>query len=192
MTDPATVEHVRRIQLHMRPWGVGPRALLDYRWDCGRFSRTWAGSVCRDAASPVGLALPQGFALADARHLEMFSDRRTIGGETVGDHLRAMTLVPGRTAIRCDATYGTSAGGRCTAAIPLTADLVAVWGVWDSMSETRQQMAEREGQMIRALVAHGLGPAEAYAELLAVACAHRNPIRSARIGQDHFRKTCKG
>ncbi|TCR93347.1 hypothetical protein EV561_101793 [Rhizobium sp. BK376] len=93
----------------------------------------------------------------------------------MSDQLRQMRLVKGAASVVCDKQPNSSNKRFCTAAANIEGHLIAVWSVWDSVGETADQQAEREGAAIRAFVLNGLGATENFPALLSAVCGLTQP-----------------
>ncbi|KGB53482.1 hypothetical protein FG91_02728 [Sphingopyxis sp. LC81] len=171
---PAAGAKLDRIEL-----GVGPYGWSDWQPEirkiCPLLARRWVASVCDDPWSPIEQAMPaNNFYLMDRDAIGLFDNHMTVGGEFMSNQLRAMRLEVGRTEIQCDVDKR-SETRFCTAARPISPQLVAVWTVWDGERETAQAMAEREGKAIATFVRYAIARNEDFGQLLPAMCELRRP-----------------
>jgi hypothetical protein len=178
---PAAGARLDRIEL-----GIGTYGWSDFepeiRKICPLLARRWVASVCDDPWAPIEQAMPvNSFYLIDRSAIALFENRSTVGGERTSDQLRAMRFEVGRTEIQCD-REAPAETRFCTAARPISPQLVAVWTVWGDERETAQMMAEREGRAIAAFVRYAIASEEDFGKLLAAMCELRRP--DAKEGPD--------
>ncbi|AJA11129.1 hypothetical protein SKP52_21330 [Sphingopyxis fribergensis] len=159
--------------------GIGTYGWSDFESEirkiCPLLARHWVASVCDDPGAPIEQAMPiNSFYLMDRDALALFDNHATVGGENMGDQLRTMRFEVGRTEIQCDREEPAETR-LCSAAKPISRQLIAVWTVWDGERETAPMMAEREGKAIAAFVRYAIAPEEDFDRLLPAMCELQRP-----------------
>ena len=124
---------------------------------CPLLSRKWSAALCRGQHHGLLARAPTSFSLIDRASAEILNHHGTVGGETVYDQIRNMTLRTGETEIGCDRQ-----SRFCTAAVEALPGLLAVWSVWsdDTQGVTAEQMAKVQGAAIVQFVRQAIGPTE--------------------------------
>ena len=187
-SDPTTAPDLETLDLYLAVYGWGNDSYMDdWKTICPQLRNAWARSICDDPWAPLLQALPENrITLMDDRTLERFKGWTTVGGENGADHIRAMTLVRGVPDVVCDHERTSDGTRSCTAAILVENHLMMIWGVGDSLSETAEEKAAREGRALAAFVRLGLGRQEKYPELEAIACASRQPGSGPGLVRDEY------
>jgi hypothetical protein len=147
-----------------------------FRNICSQLTTQWANSVCDNPWAPLTQALPHNrFYLSDAEALATFDSHWTVGGERIGDQLRAMEIRRNTASIECDDTTSKSGTRFCTAAMRIDSRLIAVWTVWSGREETPLQMAARESLAIQSFIEYAISLDENFEALLSRVCELRAP-----------------
>ena len=147
---------------------------------CPRLTRVWARLVCR--GEPPGKLgdLPKSFQLFDRAYLNQLRQHFTVGRESRFEQVTPVGLQEGATKLGCD-----KATRFCTAALALSSNVVAVWGVEATPTETAAEMARRHGAAICVFARDSIGEIEAFERLVADRPC-RSLIRPASLsGEEH-------
>lgn len=124
--------------------------------NCALLNRQWARDICTDTWSGRLKDLPSSFVLYDDTEF---------GNVLTGTQRIGRARIPGKPEVDC-----AKVSKFCTAALPITPRLYAVWDIWlrNSPSETANERAQRQGRAIYQLVKYGFGKKENFEQVIAV------------------------
>lgn len=155
--DPSSPKGSESLTLYLEVYGHFGERLMSSKI-CPLLSREWARNICRNQRPGQLANVPRRLRLIDReRASQLLARSLTVGMERMSDQIASMRFEPGRPEIGCD-----KATKFCTAVVPITSRLLAVWTVWDAenKSESSLEMARRQGRAIYQLVRHGFGENE--------------------------------
>jgi hypothetical protein len=121
-TSADTPLKVSQIEFYLSSYGTYGEYLVS-AGICPHLSQDWAVSICHNKKLGKLEDLPKTFLLLDRKAApHLLKQRVTVGQELVSDQVSRMKLLIGEPERVCD-----KASRFCTAAVAISADLVAVW-----------------------------------------------------------------
>ena len=162
-SQPIEFKHIRISLQSYRSYFDGDLYSYNYHDICSGLSQEWARHICtqRNYSGFFGL---RRFSLIEKKSLSSFNSIWLNGYKgSLGELVQKMTFEGETPSIYCENDEHGNPLGLCAAGMQISDSLLAAWVVTSEGKEI--PMISRDGQIIRALLKHGMGETESFIAL---------------------------